>query len=185
MAAVVQEEVCDSVEWGGELCDVQGITYFWNRRTHMTRWKPPPGIRVVWVGERLSEGVFFSGTGTPVPCAMTSLLFLLSDAAGVRGLASPHAIIGAYLVLSRWLGLLFAPRFWQSLFLVSYLRRLADSSGCCASVFSAFWFDSGYMLRQFTKSWGISRFLREDEPRILRYFFFVLLAGLFLRAPRI
>ena len=75
----------DSVEWV-KLYDRQGETYFWNRRTQVTKRNPPPGVRVVWVGERLSEGV---------SRATTSLLFLLCDAAGVRGLASPHSFLGA------------------------------------------------------------------------------------------
>ena len=66
----------ESVEWV-QLRDVAtSRTYFWNRRTRETRWKPPPGIRVVWVGLK-GEG---SGTGTSVrvPVHMNYLLCLLS-----------------------------------------------------------------------------------------------------------
>ena len=31
-------------------------SYFWNRRTRATVWKSPPGVKVVWVGERTEEG---------------------------------------------------------------------------------------------------------------------------------
>ena len=44
--------VPDSIVWV-HLCDDKGKTHHWNRRTRTTKWKPPPGIRVVWVG---SEG---------------------------------------------------------------------------------------------------------------------------------
>ena len=38
---------------------------FWNRRTRETKWKPPPGIRVVWVGEKGSgEEVWYWHKGT-------------------------------------------------------------------------------------------------------------------------
>ena len=47
--------VPDSTEWV-QLSDDKGRTYFWNRRTRATKWKPPPGIRVVWVGERTEWG---------------------------------------------------------------------------------------------------------------------------------
>ena len=45
----------DSIEWV-QLCDDKGKTYYWNRRTSTTRWKPPPGMRVVWVGTEGSRG---------------------------------------------------------------------------------------------------------------------------------
>ena len=44
-----------SNEWV-ELCDAEGRTYFWNRRSHATVWKTPPGAQIVWVGERDEEG---------------------------------------------------------------------------------------------------------------------------------
>ena len=49
----------DSAEW------VQSRDHYWNRRTRVTRWKPPPGIRVVWVGETGSGGeVWYWHRGT-------------------------------------------------------------------------------------------------------------------------
>ena len=54
----------DSIEWV-QLSDDKGRTYYWNRRTRATRWKPPPGIRVVWVGEK-GSGWGSSTTGTSV-----------------------------------------------------------------------------------------------------------------------
>ena len=33
-----------------------GKTHFWNRRTHQTIWKPPEGIKVVWVGHAELRG---------------------------------------------------------------------------------------------------------------------------------
>ena len=47
--------VPDSIEWV-ELCDATGRTYFWSRRSQATVWKSPPGVQVVWVGERTEEG---------------------------------------------------------------------------------------------------------------------------------
>ena len=42
-----------------------GKSYFWNRRTRATKWKPPPGIRVVWVGERTEwGGIWYWHKGT-------------------------------------------------------------------------------------------------------------------------
>ena len=57
----------DSVEWV-QLSDDKGRTYFWNRRTRATRWKPPPGIRVVWVGERTGERGLVLAQGHPCQC---------------------------------------------------------------------------------------------------------------------
>ena len=58
----VQEEeehqsahVPDSTAWV-ELCDATGRTYFWSRCSQATVWKSPPGVQVVWVGERTEEG---------------------------------------------------------------------------------------------------------------------------------
>ena len=39
----------ESIEWV-ELSDANGRPYFWNRRTHATVRKAPPGAQVVWVG---------------------------------------------------------------------------------------------------------------------------------------
>ena len=46
----VDEHLPESAEWV-QSRDPTGKTYFWHRRTRVTQWKPPPGIRVVWVGE--------------------------------------------------------------------------------------------------------------------------------------
>ena len=51
-----EEPVLESAEWV-QSRDPTGKTYYWNRRSRVTGWKPPPGIRVVWVGEQGSEGV--------------------------------------------------------------------------------------------------------------------------------
>ena len=45
-----------SVEWVQLRDGNSGKTYYWNRRTFSTVWKPPPGVKVVWVGERNEEG---------------------------------------------------------------------------------------------------------------------------------
>ena len=55
----------DSNEWvqfsnGGKPC-------YWNRHTNATVWQPPPGVKVVWVGERTEEGeVWYWHRGTRV-----------------------------------------------------------------------------------------------------------------------
>ena len=36
--------------------DVKSKTYYWNRRTRLSSWLPPEGIKVVWVGMRDAEG---------------------------------------------------------------------------------------------------------------------------------
>ena len=54
-----------SVEWVLLEDDNSGKPYYWNRRTFSTVWKPPPGVKVVWVGER-NERREGSGTGTGV-----------------------------------------------------------------------------------------------------------------------
>ena len=33
-----------------------GTANYWNKRPFTTSWKPPPGVKVVWVGERIGEG---------------------------------------------------------------------------------------------------------------------------------
>ena len=33
-----------------------GKTYNWNRRPNSTVWQAPPGVQVVWIGERNEEG---------------------------------------------------------------------------------------------------------------------------------
>ena len=69
----------------------------------------------------------------------------------MRGLASLHPILGAILVRGSWLGPLVAPCIWQSLFLVSYLFLWCFGT-------QRLWFDSGYMLRQFTEAWEFHAF---------------------------
>ena len=36
--------------------DNSGKPYYWNRRTLASVWQPPPGVKVVWNGERNEEG---------------------------------------------------------------------------------------------------------------------------------
>ena len=52
----VDEHLPDSAEWVQLRDEATSKVYFWNRRTRATKWKPPPGIRVVWVGEKGSGG---------------------------------------------------------------------------------------------------------------------------------
>ena len=49
-----EELVLESAEWVHSR-DPTGKTYCWNRRTRSTSWNPPPGTKVVWVGERTKE----------------------------------------------------------------------------------------------------------------------------------
>ena len=49
----------DSVEWVRLRDDTSGKPYFWNRRTRASAWKPPPGVKVVWIGERNEEGLIW------------------------------------------------------------------------------------------------------------------------------
>ena len=37
--------------------DNSGKPYYWNRRTRASAWQPPPGVKVVWNGERNEEGL--------------------------------------------------------------------------------------------------------------------------------
>ena len=46
----------DSVEWVRLRERHAGKTNYWNRRTNSTAWKPPPGVKVVWVGEKDEVG---------------------------------------------------------------------------------------------------------------------------------
>ena len=46
----------ESVEWVQLRDEATSRPYFWNRRTRETKWKPPPGIRVVWVGVTTEGG---------------------------------------------------------------------------------------------------------------------------------
>ena len=68
-----------------------------------TMWKPPPGIRVVWVGEKSSGGRFGTGTRVPVLVHMTSLLCLLSEAHRGEGLGIPSPLPLACSVSARCL----------------------------------------------------------------------------------
>ena len=79
----VDEHLPDSAEWVQFRASATCKPYYWNRRTNATAWKPPPGINVVWVGEREESG---TGTRVPLPVHMTSLLCLLSE--GHRGATS-------------------------------------------------------------------------------------------------
>ena len=59
MSAHAQLEVApvpDSIEWVEIRDGNSGKTYYFNRRTFSTVWKPPPGVKVVLVGERNEEG---------------------------------------------------------------------------------------------------------------------------------
>ena len=47
----------DSVEGVRLRDDNSSKPYHWNRRTRASAWKPPPGAKVVWIGERKEEGV--------------------------------------------------------------------------------------------------------------------------------
>ena len=46
-----------SVEWVRLRDDNSGKPYYWNRHTRASSWKPPLGVKVVWIGERNEEGV--------------------------------------------------------------------------------------------------------------------------------
>ena len=46
----------DSIGWVQFRDSAMGKPHNWNRRTHTTEWKQPPGIMVVWFGERAEEG---------------------------------------------------------------------------------------------------------------------------------
>ena len=63
IAVQIAEQIVDtpvhlpeSVEWVQLRDEATSRTYFWNRRTRETNWKPPPGIRVVWVGQTTEGG---------------------------------------------------------------------------------------------------------------------------------
>ena len=47
----------DSVEWVRLKDDNSGKLYYWNRRTRASAWQPPPGVKVVWNGERTEKGL--------------------------------------------------------------------------------------------------------------------------------
>ena len=81
----------------------------------------------------------------------------------MRGLAPPHPILGAILVLGSWLGPLVAPCIWQSLF-------RCPASFCCASVLSAYGSTVATCYVSLQRPGNFTRFLREGGPRILRSF---------------
>ena len=49
--------VPDTIEWVQLSDGNTGKTYFWNRRTHVSSWLAPEGMKVVWIGTRDEEGV--------------------------------------------------------------------------------------------------------------------------------
>ena len=57
----VDEHLPDSSEWVQFRASATRKPYYWNRRTNATAWKPPPGTRVVWVGEKDEEGRLAQG----------------------------------------------------------------------------------------------------------------------------
>ena len=89
------EQVPESAVWV-QFRDKAGKTSFWNRRTHETVWKAPADVDVVWVateGKRggrllLAQGNLCQNLG---PSSSSSWVM----GGGVRGLASPHPILGA------------------------------------------------------------------------------------------
>ena len=82
----------DSAEWVQMRDDATSKPYFWNRRTRATMWKPPPGIRVVWVGEKGSGGeVWYWHKGT-----RASTCDLLSEAHRGEGLGIPSLHLGCH-----------------------------------------------------------------------------------------
>ena len=61
----VDEHLPDSAEWVQFRATATCKPHFWNRRTNATALKPPPGINVVWVGERpRGRGVWYWHKGT-------------------------------------------------------------------------------------------------------------------------
>ena len=72
IAVQIAEQIVDtpghlpeSAEWVQLRDEATSRPYFWNRCTRETKWKPPPGIRVVWVGEKGSgEEVWYWHKGS-------------------------------------------------------------------------------------------------------------------------
>ena len=65
----VDEHLPESAEWVLFRATATDRAFHWNRRTNTTAWKPPPGINVVWVGEKPEAGgVWYWHKGT---CAST------------------------------------------------------------------------------------------------------------------
>ena len=90
----MDEHVPNSTEWVLFRATATDRPFYWNRRTNATAWKPPPGINVVWVGEKLEGEESGTGTRLPVPVHMTSLLCLLSEALRGEGLGIPSPLPG-------------------------------------------------------------------------------------------
>ena len=112
-----------SADWVQLRDDATSKPYFWNRRTRATMWKPPPGIRVVWGGEKGSEGGSGTGTRVPVPVHMTSLLCLLSEAHRGEGLGIPLTPSRVPL-LAVWFGVVLLPEEYLDL---DYFGRFLPS----------------------------------------------------------
>ena len=74
--------------------DVKSKTYYWNRRTRLSSWLPPEGIKVVWVGMRDTEGRSTTDTTKHVPVLGSFLLFLLADGLRGEGLGTPSPHLG-------------------------------------------------------------------------------------------
>ena len=54
-----EEPVYEPAEWV-QFRDPTDMTYDWNRRTFTTSWNSPPGMKVVWVGEKTEEeGIWY------------------------------------------------------------------------------------------------------------------------------
>ena len=57
----------DSVEWVRLKDDTSGKPCYWHRRTRVTVWQPPPGVKVVWNVSKNEEGArYFWHTETRV-----------------------------------------------------------------------------------------------------------------------
>ena len=89
-ARPVDASVADSSEWVQFRDVATGNAHYWNRRTNATAWKPPPGIKVVWVGERPEEGGIWYWHRAPVSVHLISLRCLLSEAHRGEGLGILH-----------------------------------------------------------------------------------------------
>ena len=61
----VDEPLPESAEWVLFRATATDRPFYWNRCTNATAWKPPPGINVVWVGEKPEGGgVWYWHKGT-------------------------------------------------------------------------------------------------------------------------
>ena len=88
--------VPDSIEWVELFDDIKSKTNYWNRRTRLSSWLPPVGIKVFWVGTQDEEGVFhYWHRDTRVSTYDFSFSSSWVMGGEVRGLASPHPILGA------------------------------------------------------------------------------------------